>query len=237
MPKKPAAVGIVVWCGTDVRGWVFSLQLYAHDNSKIPGAEEYNLPTAICLSILQCKESGQSLLNRDHIVVADNYYGNVPLIRFLFLQRTYMVAMLRSHTPYVPSKLSDRSYPFYADGPRGTMCVRWTEEATFILWKDLKDVSLVHTIPELEHFTMATVRRVKTDNRPKSKPNQWRKLFKIPSAINFYNQHMFVSFQTAKVSQIYFGFNSRELICWMRMQRELEGKVATGSGITSFSNT
>lgn len=145
--NKPKKWGIKIYAMCTTDGYLGHLEVYAGKSRAV----DIDLGPNVDIESIKEKigESGMivvrlllPILNKNHIVFADNYYSSPNLVKFLLENKTYYVGTVQSNRRNFPKDLLQISH----HEPRGTVKFATKGRISVLSWKDVRNVNMISSV-------------------------------------------------------------------------------------------
>jgi hypothetical protein len=147
MPKKPIKWGLKLWyLACAASKFIYNFDVYCGKSARSEVVLEQSgsrpeapLAEGVVLKMVDGME------NKGHVVVMDNYFTSVGLLKKLLERGIYGTGMVRNNHVGLPSKLSNTKE--FDKNIQETLdwCMHESQQMSCIVWKDKKSVLLLST--------------------------------------------------------------------------------------------
>ena len=133
IPSKRHRFGIKLFVLCDCEtGYVIDMMVYQASNFEIPRDDPHGVSGAVVKKLMG------KFLNKDHILITDNWYTSPYLARYLESMKTGTFGTVRKNRKKMP-KLNPRL-------PRGEVERKQSTDMLVLNWKDKRDVTMLTTV-------------------------------------------------------------------------------------------
>lgn len=165
-PLKPIKRGYKLWCRSDMSGYMYEFEVYqGKDDSEF---KRFGLGGSIVQKLTK------SLVNKNHIIMMDNYFSSVELYEYLKSVGIYACGTIRSNRKGLPALAADKTLK------RGDFDSRVSDQGiSYFKWKDNRSVFFLSNYHGTE---ICNVQRKQKDGSIMDIP--------APTIVGDYNSHM-----------------------------------------------
>ncbi|GBM86783.1 PiggyBac transposable element-derived protein 3 [Araneus ventricosus] len=165
-PKKPIKRGYKLWCRSDMSGYMYEFEVYqGKDDSEF---KRFGLGGSVVQKLTK------SLVNKNHIIMMDNFFSSVELYEYLKSVGIYACGTVQSNRKGLPSLAVDKALK------RGDFDCRITDQGlSYFKWKDNRCVFFLSNYHGTE---VCKIQRKQKDGSIMDIP--------APTIVRDYNRHM-----------------------------------------------